>query len=67
MPRLPVHLESIRLPHLGGRLTLPAVPSVDDADRLVLPAALALLTLVAASGGFLGLVYRLSREREALL
>jgi hypothetical protein len=40
---------------------------VDDADRLVLPAALALLTLVAASGGFLGLVYRLSREREALL
>jgi outer membrane biosynthesis protein TonB len=63
MPRLPVHLESIRLPHLGGRITIPPVPSVDDADRLVLPAALALLTLVAASGGFLGLVYRLGREQ----
>jgi hypothetical protein len=66
-PALPVHLESLRLPYLGGSLTLPPVPSVDDADRLVLPAALALLTLVAASGGFLGLVYRLGRERARLL
>jgi hypothetical protein len=66
MPALPVHLESIRLPYLVGRLTLPPVPSVDDADRLVLPAALALLTLVAASGSSLGLVYRLGRERARL-
>jgi hypothetical protein len=62
-------VESIQLPYLSGSLTVPrvaTVPTLRDADRLVVPAALALLALAVASGGFLSMVYRLGREREGL-
>ncbi len=61
IPPLPVDL--VALPFLSGSLRFPPVPTVDEANRFLLPAALALLTLVAASGGFLSLAYRMARER----
>lgn len=56
---LPAQRTAVAVRHT----TLPAASSTPAANRLALPAALALLALVAASGGFLGFVYRLRRER----
>jgi hypothetical protein len=61
-PKPKPHPAPPKVVPLGIRFALPGPNVVVQHSAEVLPAALAFLALVAASGGFLGLVYQLRRE-----